>query len=317
MKVLRKNAKTIEAAIELALAELGLKRDQVEVTVIEQPSKGVLFGIGAKDAVIEVSYDDTINNTADDTTENTENTENAKNIEAAKVAAVAAVTAEAAKTTADTETVEAEEITETKTAASDNNPGEDAIKFLTPVFESLKISPEYEITERDSIHWVTFQGKGLGVLIGRRGETLDALQYLTNLAVNRQFEEKNRIVLDVEGYRAARAETLTNLAKKMANKARRSHRDMMLEPMSPHERRVIHMALQNEEDVRTVSVGEEPYRKVIIKLNNPDEESYGNRGGRGYNRGGNRRGNHNRGYNKNHNQNYNHESRTNEDTSAE
>lgn len=251
MKVVRKNAKTIEAAVELALEELGVGRDQVEVNVIEQPVKGMLFGIGAKDAVVEVSYED------------------AAAAAPAEPAAVAAATAD---------------------------PGADAIAFLTPVFEALKIRPEYQITEEDGIHWVTFHGKGLGVLIGRRGETLDALQYLTNLAVNRQFEEKNRIVLDVEGYRATRAETLTNLAKKMANKARRSHRDMILEPMSPHERRVIHMALQDEEDVRTVSVGEEPYRKVIIKLVANESDRYDNRDNRGrYDRS--RRGG-NRGYNR-------------------
>ncbi len=239
MKVVRKNGKTIDIAVQLALEELGVERDQVEVTVIEQPVKGVLGLFGNKDAVVEVSYQEPV-------------------------------------------------------AAT---PGQDAVAFLTPVFQALKIDPEYQISEQDGIHWVTFRGKGLGVLIGRRGETLDALQYLTNLAVNRQFEEKNRIVLDVEGYRATRAETLTNLAKKMANKARRSHRDMILEPMSPHERRVIHMALQDEEDIRTVSVGEEPYRKVIIKLagseNNDRYEHREYRDNRGRydrsRRGGNRR----------------------------
>lgn len=256
MKVVRKNGKTIDIAVQLALEELGVERDQVEINVIEQPTKGMLFGIGAKDAVVEVTYH---------------------------------------------EPVAAAEPAETADTAESANPGADAIAFLTPVFEALKIQPEYQITEKDGIHWVTFQGKGLGVLIGRRGETLDALQYLTNLAVNRQFEEKNRIVLDVEGYRATRAETLTNLAKKMANKARRSHRDMILEPMSPHERRVIHMALQDEEDIRTVSVGEEPYRKVIIKLVGNENDRYEHRDNRGrYDR--NRRGG-NRNYNRRSNEN--------------
>lgn len=270
MKVVRKNGKTIEIAVQLALEELGVERDQVEINVIEQPVKGVLGLFGNKDAVVEVCYH--------------------------RPEAMAEAAPEApAETTIET-TIE----TAVKTAAeapTAGTPGADAIAFLTPVFQALNIEPEYQITEQEGIHWITFQGKGLGVLIGRRGETLDALQYLTNLAVNRQFEEKNRIVLDVEGYRATRAETLTNLARKMANKARRSHRDVMLEPMSPHERRVIHMALQNEEDIRTVSVGEEPYRKVIIKLiggetndryarrDYNDNRNRGRRGGsRGYNR---------------------------------
>lgn len=148
---------------------------------------------------------------------------------------------------------------------NDVNPGRDAINFLQPIFKALKVTPTHVIENREDMVWITFQGKGLGAIIGRRGETLDALQYLTNLAVNRQFEEKRRIVLDVEGYRAEREKTLTSLAHKMADKVRRTDRDVILEPMSPHERRVIHIALQEEEGVKTVSVGEEPYRKIIIK----------------------------------------------------
>ena len=101
-------------------------------------------------------------------------------------------------------------------------------------------------------------------MIGRRGETLDALQYLTNLAVNGKREEKIRIVLDVEGYRQSREETLAALAHKMADRAKKSGRSIALEPMSPHERRIIHMALQNEKGVQTLSEGEEPARRVII-----------------------------------------------------
>ena len=265
MTVIRKNGKTIDIAVQLALEELGVERDQVEITIIEQPVKGVLGLFGNKDAVVEVCYNEPETETVAET--------------------VAETAPQAAVETAAT------------AAPAAGTPGADAIAFLTPVFRALNIEPEYQITEQDGIHWVTFQGKGLGVLIGRRGETLDALQYLTNLAVNRQFEEKSRIVLDVEGYRATRAETLTNLARKMANKARRSHRDVILEPMSPHERRVIHMALQNEQDIRTVSIGEEPYRKVVIKPTDGegsdryerrdyhDNRGRGRRGGsRGYNR---------------------------------
>lgn len=156
---------------------------------------------------------------------------------------------------------------------NDHDPARDAIRFLQPIFASLRVSATHTVEERDGIVWITFRGKGLGAIIGRRGETLDALQYLTNLAVNRRFEEKTRIVLDVEGYRAEREKTLVNLARKMADKARRSDRDVILEPMSPHERRIIHIALQDAEGVKTVSVGEEPYRKVIIKRVH-DKEPY-------------------------------------------
>lgn len=204
MKVIEKSAKTVDAAVELALRELEVSREEVEITVLESGSKGVLGLFGGKDAVVRVSY-------------------------------------------------------------NDKNPGRDAINFLQPIFTALKVMPTHTIEDREGMVWITFHGKGLGAIIGRRGETLDALQYLTNLAVNRQFEEKSRIVLDVEGYRAEREKTLSQLAHKMADKVRRTDRDVILEPMSPHERRVIHIALQEEDGVKTVSVGEEPYRKIIIK----------------------------------------------------
>lgn len=219
-KSLQKSAKTVDAAIELALQEIGLSRDEVEVEIVDPGSKGVLGLFGGKDAVVRVTY-------------------------------------------------------------NDQNRGRDAIAFLQPIFTMLKVEeqPTYtiEFKEEDML-WITFSGRGLGSVIGRRGETLDALQYLTNLVVNRQFEEKCRIVLDVEGYRAEREKTLTHLAKKMADKARRSGRDVMLEPMSPHERRVIHIALQDEAGIKTVSVGEEPYRKIIIKcLHNNKNRDKNNR----------------------------------------
>ena len=160
-----------------------------------------------------------------------------------------------------------------------DNPGEDAVRFLEPIFEKLKVHPTHSIAEKDGSLWISFSGERLGAIIGRRGETLDALQYLTNLAVNRQFEEKTRIILDVEGYRQSREETLSNLARKMADKVRRTGKDVMLEPMSPHERRIIHIALQDEKGIKTFSLGEEPYRKVVIKKSYNNER--GERGDRG------------------------------------
>jgi len=136
--------------------------------------------------------------------------------------------------------------------------------FLDPIFASLDVQPQQEILIKDSVLWLVFSGPGLGALIGRRGEMLNALQYLTNLAVNRISKEHARLVLDVEGYRAGREEALTALAKKMAEKAVRSGRRVELEPMNPHERRIVHIALQNDKRVDTASHGEEPYRRVVI-----------------------------------------------------
>ena len=149
-------------------------------------------------------------------------------------------------------------------AAETESLANSARAFLNPVFASLKVQPSHETRIKEGILWLVFSGPGLGSLIGRRGETLNALQYLTNLAVNKNRKEHARLVLDVEGYRAGREETLVALAKKMAEKAVRSGRRVELEPMNPHERRIVHIALQNDKRVDTLSQGEEPYRRVVI-----------------------------------------------------
>jgi spoIIIJ-associated protein len=112
---------------------------------------------------------------------------------------------------------------------------------------------------------MTVSGENMGVIIGRRGETLDALQYLTNLVVNRKMHERKRIILDAEGYRERRAETLEKLARRLADKVKRTGQRVFLEPMNPQERRIIHTALQNDIYVTTLSEGDEPFRKVVIK----------------------------------------------------
>ncbi|MBO7668373.1 MAG: KH domain-containing protein, partial [Firmicutes bacterium] len=152
----------------------------------------------------------------------------------------------------------------------------DARAFLDPIFAKLGVSPEITPEVKEGILWLTVRGDDLGILIGRRGETLNSLQYLVNLAVNKRRHEHARLVLDVEGYREGREETLTALARKMAEKAVRSGRRVELEPMNPHERRVVYSALQEDKRVDTVSHGEEPYRRVVI---NPKNRK--NRKGRG------------------------------------
>ncbi|MDO4582389.1 MAG: RNA-binding cell elongation regulator Jag/EloR [Bacillota bacterium] len=141
---------------------------------------------------------------------------------------------------------------------------EQALAFLQPIFASFMIEPRIKDEIKDGILWLTCSGDNLGILIGRRGETLNSLQYLVNLAVNKTRSEHVRIVLDVEGYRQSREETLTALAHKMAEKAVKNGRRVELEPMNPHERRIVHIALQNDRRVETSSHGEEPYRKVVI-----------------------------------------------------
>ena len=146
---------------------------------------------------------------------------------------------------------------------------EDVVKdFLTEVFDKMNLEVEI-ITKFDEIEGVIdieLKGPEMGVLIGKRGQTLDSLQYLTNLAVNRKSDDYLRVKIDTEDYRRRRKETLENLAKNMAYKVKRTKRPVSLEAMNPYERRIIHSALQNDKYVVTHSEGEEPYRHVVITL---------------------------------------------------
>ena len=140
--------------------------------------------------------------------------------------------------------------------------------FLHSVFQAMEMDVEILInkSEDGKIVDVELQGEEMGVLIGKRGQTLDSLQYLTNLAVGKQVEEYVKVKIDTEDYRKRRRDTLENLAKNIAYKVKRTKRPVSLEPMNPFERRVIHSALQNDRYVSTHSEGEEPYRHVVVTL---------------------------------------------------
>ena len=152
--------------------------------------------------------------------------------------------------------------------SSEEDPKEVALEFLNGVFEAMQlevnISMDYE--ESDKTLSIDLAGPEMGVLIGKRGQTLDSLQYLTNLAVNRSSENYTRVKIDTEDYRRRRKETLENLAKNMASKVKRTKKAVTLEAMNPYERRIIHSALQNDNNVTAHSEGEEPYRYVVITL---------------------------------------------------
>lgn len=156
----------------------------------------------------------------------------------------------------------------TSIAELDPQIKEDVLSFLEPIFKKMQVSPSHKLEFKDGMVYLSFYGQNLGSLIGRRGETLNAIQYLANLAINQNRLEHIRILLDVEGYRKSREETLEALARKMADKAVRSGQRVRLEPMNPHERRIVHMALQEDHRVETISQGEEPYRRVIISKKN-------------------------------------------------
>lgn len=145
-----------------------------------------------------------------------------------------------------------------------DNPARRANRFLNDVFKAMELPVDVSITEQDQLMNVNMEGPDLGVLIGRRGETLDSLQYLVNLVVNKDQEQRRKVVLDVEGYRLRREETLQKLASRLADKARQRGRSVVLEPMNSQERRIIHTALQGRDDIYTFSEGEEPFRKIVI-----------------------------------------------------
>ena len=201
MKFVEKSGKSVEEALRLALIDLEVSRDQVEIEILEEGSKGFL-GIGAKETRIRVT--------------------------------------------------------------KKNDVIETARNFLSNILNQMSINAKLEIEQNDEVLSINMIGEDMAILIGKRGQTLDSLQYLVSLVVNKEREDYLRVVLDTENYRAKRKETLEALAEKLASKGKKSRKNVILEPMNPYERRIIHSALQNNPSVSTKSEGEEPYRKVII-----------------------------------------------------
>ncbi|WP_240376320.1 RNA-binding cell elongation regulator Jag/EloR [Bacillus piscicola] len=203
MKTVKVSGKTIADAIDEALRLLGTdSKENVEYTVLEEPSKGFLGFIGAKQALIEASLKP--------------------------------------------------------------DPTEEAFLFLRNVIEAMNVEAAVEVRENGKEVEFLLSGEDIGVLIGKRGKTLDSLQYLVNLAANRQSDRYTHIVLDAENYRARRQEALVQLAHRLAEKAKRIGGEVTLEPMNARERKIIHAALQNKEGVQTHSNGAEPRRHVVI-----------------------------------------------------
>ena len=211
LKVLEKSAKTEDEAVALALAELGLERDEVSVEIVERAKSGFL-GIGAQDAVVRVSYE------------------------------------------------------------VEDDPYQEIRAFLGGLLERMGVEAEMDIQPRENGGvTVNLSGPNMGAVIGRRGETLDAIQHLTNYAVNRGGDKHTHISVDAESYRAKREDSLVRLAEKMAAKVIKYKRSMALEPMNSYERHVIHTALQNYEGVSTSSTGTEPNRRVVVSYERPQQ----------------------------------------------
>lgn len=148
----------------------------------------------------------------------------------------------------------------------EDDPGLLATEFINNVCQAMGVKADTQVS-KDNENWhINIAGPELGILIGRRGDTLDALQYLTNLAVAKRLSERVRIIVDVEGYRLRREETLIRLAKRLSEKVKRTGIRIVLEPMNPHERRIIHTSLQDDMRISTFSEGDDPNRRVVIAL---------------------------------------------------
>ncbi len=272
MQSVKITGKTVEEAVQKALLELGIEEADADIRVLEEGTKGI-FGLGKKDAVVEVSV---------------KGSESAPEAAAAAVAAIFAgeETAKTPETLAEASEpaqAPAEEIKEeiAEVEANGEKPerkreerpfskeeqdetAEEAKKFLEGIFRAIGLSVTMEKMANEDRILINLRGDGLGVLIGKHGRTLAGLQYLTNLAAGKRYHHRYFVLLDVENYRIRREQTLTTLAIRLAEKAKRTGAPVSLEPMDPAERRMIHLALQEDPDIATESEGEGARRHIVI-----------------------------------------------------
>lgn len=275
-------ARSVEEALEKALNEMMLTRDDIDYEIITQPSKGFL-GFGQKDAVVKVKrkvveeLKDIVENIVEERKqeEEVDPTACVCDMEEEQEEYVAPSREEVVKKQEEeidpTACVcDMEEEQEEYVAPAKNRTEEAAEKgkaFLAKTFEEMGLQVDIVTKEKNGYLYFDLKGENLGILIGRRGDTLDSLQFLLNLVINEKNSAKIKGIIDVENYRAKREDTLIGLSHKLAAKARKTGQKVVLEPMNPQERRIIHMALQNDRRVTTYSEGEEPYRKVVIVPN--------------------------------------------------
>lgn len=258
MDYIEKTGKTVEEAIDAALAELGVSAAEADITVVDQGKPGFFLGLGSKPAVVRAAV-----RGAQGPAEEHKVTQVCTNC-ATEAAVVAAQIVEGTEKIMEAPA----EKKEAKKYVVNDEAVAKAREFLQEIFTAMKVDVVMEKFINSNDGSVTFRlhGDDMGILIGKHGQTLDSLQYLTNLAANKVSTDRVRVIIDVEDYRDRRVETLTRLARRLADKVRREGEPIALEAMNPHERKIIHMALQNDRKVTTVSEGEDPNRHIIIKL---------------------------------------------------
>ena len=257
MNVITVSAKTVNDAITEASIQLGIASTGIEYEVIEEGSAGFL-GIGRKQAVIKAWKKEDKPVKKEVKKEEPKKEVEKKETPKKEVKENPEVNVEEEKTPVKEEK-QVEVAPETKEACE---------KFLVDVLKEMGMEVKLTSTiDEDGALSIDMEGENMGILIGKRGQTLDSLQYLTNRVANKMQEGYVRVKLDTENYRQRRKETLENLAKNIAHKVKRTKKSVSLEPMNPYERRIIHSALQGDKYVSTHSEGEEPYRRVVVTLN--------------------------------------------------
>ena len=301
MEEITVSAKTLDDAITEALIQLGVTSDQLEYDVIEKGNAGFL-GIGRKQAVIKarrkvekkvndepvIDFSDAVKGVMKDSKSDNyhkhNNRDNKKKKDNRKKENYhknnKEVTASEKTEKVKEETVKTEkkekndkphkpvqERKEIELAKVEDITVKTCEEFLTNVLKAMDMEVEIKTSiDEEGALCIEMNGDNMGILIGKRGQTLDSLQYLTNRVANKTQDGYVRVKLDTEDYRRRRKETLENLAKNIAHKVKRTRRSVSLEPMNPYERRIIHSALQGDRSVTTHSEGEEPYRRVVVTL---------------------------------------------------
>ncbi len=247
---------SLEDAITAATIELGVTSDRLDYQVVEEGSSG-FFGFGSKDCKIRAKVKNEEAVLTEAPKEEIKEEAPVQEKEVVEIEDTVSPEMETAETTSEDKDAVPVDLDAAKAAAN---------VFLNDLFGAmdLEVHADMNYDEENNSLNIELSGPEMGIIIGKRGATLDSVQYLANLAVNRKLESYVRIKIDTEDYRFRRKQTLENLAKNVAYKVKRSRRPVSLEAMNPYERRIIHYALQNDNYVSTHSEGEEPYRHIVV-----------------------------------------------------
>lgn len=278
LDVVEKWGDSVDQAVDLALRDMKLSREDVEVEVLEEPSRGFLGIVGQKLARVKVtrkgaekeeepvkeekSFEPVMKSAPEEVSVKEEKTERRwKKNNNKKPLSELIDTEESLTPEASLEELDFHKQMK-ELPPCDEHP---ALTFLGDVIKDMGLDLKMDAKADESNIYIELSGEDCGTIIGRRGQTLDAIQYLTSLVVNKEHDTYTKVVIDAEDYRSRREKTLEQLADKMARKAIKAHRSLKLDPMNPYERKVIHATLQKNPRVSTRSEGQDPYRRVVIE----------------------------------------------------